>query len=77
MKLNFHQAWHYHYIAKIKQPFKLWLKTKKQGKMQFFGEVYCKRYKDCPQGLYQIAIRHMSEKGKCRFWEYKEESKEK
>ncbi len=40
-----------------------------------FGEVYCKRYKDCPQGLYQIAIRNMSEKGKCRFWEYKEENK--
>lgn len=42
MKLNFYQAWHYHYIAKIKQPFKLWLKTKPQGKMKFFGEVYRK-----------------------------------
>lgn len=39
MKLNFYQAWHFHYIARIKQPFKLWLKTKPQGKMKFFGEV--------------------------------------
>lgn len=38
MKLNFFEAWHYHHIAKIKQPFKLWIKTKPQGKMQFFGE---------------------------------------
>ena len=41
-----------------------------------FGEVYCKRYKDCPQGLYQIAVRDMQKEGKCRFWEYKEESEE-
>lgn len=38
MKLNTYQAWHYHYIAKIKQPFKLWIKRKNQGKMKFFGE---------------------------------------
>lgn len=38
MKLNRYQAWHYHYIAKIKLPFKLWIKEKPQGKMQFFGE---------------------------------------
>lgn len=38
MKLNRYEAWHYHYIAKIKQPFKLWIKEKPQGKMQFFGE---------------------------------------
>ena len=31
MKLNIYQAWHFHYIARIKQPFKLWLKTKKHG----------------------------------------------
>ena len=38
MKLNFYQAWHYHYIARIRQPFKLWIKEKPQGKMLFFGE---------------------------------------
>lgn len=38
MKLNRYQAWHYHYLSKIKQPFKLWIKEKPQGKMQFFGE---------------------------------------
>lgn len=38
MKLNRHEAWHYHSIAKIKQPFNLWIKEKPQGKMQFFGE---------------------------------------
>ena len=38
MNLNFYQAWHYHYIAKIKQPFKLWLKTKPQGKVKVYGE---------------------------------------
>lgn len=38
MKLNRYQAWHYHHIAKIKQPFKLWIKEKPQGKMQFCGE---------------------------------------
>lgn len=38
MKLNRYQAWHYHRIAKIKQPFNLWIKEKPQGKMQFFGE---------------------------------------
>lgn len=49
MKLNFHQAWHYHKIAKIKQPFKLWLKTKPQGKMKFFGEVMENRMYDVPE----------------------------
>lgn len=49
MKLNFYQAWHYHYIAKIKQPFKLWLKTKPQGKMKFFGEVMENRMYDVPE----------------------------
>ena len=38
MKLNFYQAWHYHRVAKIEKPFKLWIKEKPQGKMQFFGE---------------------------------------
>ena len=38
MKLNRYEAWHYHYIAQIKQPFNLWIKEKPQGKMQFFGE---------------------------------------
>lgn len=38
MKLNRYQAWHYHYIAKIKQPFKLWIKEKPQGKMLLFLE---------------------------------------
>ena len=39
MKLNRYEAWHYHYIAQIKQPFKLWINTKPQGKMKFFDEV--------------------------------------
>ena len=38
MKLNRYEAWHYHSIAQIKQPFNLWIKDKPQGKMQFFGE---------------------------------------
>lgn len=38
MKLNRYQAWHYHHITKIKQPFNLWIKEKPQGKMLFFGE---------------------------------------
>lgn len=38
MKLNTYQAWHYHRIAKIKQPFKLWIKEKPQGKMLLFCE---------------------------------------
>lgn len=38
MKLNRYQAWHYHKIAEIKQPFNLWIKTKPQGKMLFFCE---------------------------------------
>lgn len=38
MKLNYYQAWNYHYIARIRQPFKLWLKTKKQGKVKIYGE---------------------------------------
>ena len=42
-----------------------------------FGEVYCKRFKDCPQGLYQVAIIKMDKKGKCPWWEYKGESKDK
>lgn len=49
MKLNFYQAWHYHCIARIKQPFKLWLKAKKQGKMKFFGEVMENRMYDVPE----------------------------
>ena len=49
MKLNFYQAWHFHYIARIRQPFKLWLKTKKQGKMKFFGEVMENRMYDVPE----------------------------
>lgn len=36
MKLNIYQAWHYHYIAKIKQPFKLWIKSKPQGKVKVY-----------------------------------------
>lgn len=39
MKLNFFEAWHFHYIAKIEKHFKLWIVEKKQGKMKFFGEV--------------------------------------
>lgn len=38
MKLNRYEAWHFHYIAKIEEPFNLWIKEKPQGKMQFFGE---------------------------------------
>lgn len=36
MKLNIYQAWHYHYIAEIKQPFNLWIKTKPQGKVKVY-----------------------------------------
>lgn len=49
MKLNFYQAWHFHYIARIKQPFKLWIKTKPQGKMKFFGEVMGNGMYDVPE----------------------------
>lgn len=49
MELNFYQAWHYHKIAEIKQPFKLWLKSKPQGKMKFFGEVMDNRMYDIPE----------------------------
>ena len=49
MKLNFFEAWHFHYIAKIKQPFKLWIVEKKQGKMKFFGEVMENRMYDVPE----------------------------
>ena len=49
MKLNFYQAWHYHRIAEIEKPFKLWLKSKPQGKMQFFGEVVENRMYDVPE----------------------------
>lgn len=49
MKLNRYQAWHYHHIAKIKQPFKLWVKTKPQGKMKFFGEVMENGMYDVPE----------------------------
>lgn len=49
MKLNFYEAWHYHYIAEIKQPFKLWIKEKKQGKMKFFGEVMKNGIYDVPE----------------------------
>ncbi len=41
------------------------------------GEVYCKKFSDSPQGIYRNAIIKMDSKGKCRFWEYKEESEEK
>ena len=40
-----------------------------------FGEVYCKRFGDSPQGVYRNAIVKMDEKRKCHGWEYKEESK--
>lgn len=49
MKLNYYEAWHYHYIAKIKQPFNLWLKTKPQAKMTFFGEVMGNGMYDVPE----------------------------
>ena len=49
MKLNFYQAWHYHYITKIEKPFKLWIKTKKQGKTKFFGEVMKNGIYDVPE----------------------------
>lgn len=49
MKLNFFQAWYYHRIARIKQPFKLWIKEKKQGKMKFFGEVMKNGIYDVPE----------------------------
>lgn len=49
MKLNFYQAWHFHRIAEIEKPFKLWIKEKKQGKMQFFGEVMENRMYDVPE----------------------------
>lgn len=38
MKLNFFEAWNFHRIARIKQPFKLWLKSKPQGKVKVYGE---------------------------------------
>ena len=44
---------------------------------EVFGEVYCKRFGDSPQGVYRNAIIKMDKKGKCRWWEYKEESEEK
>ena len=44
---------------------------------EVFGEVYCKKFCDSPQGIYRIAIIKMDKKGKCRWWEYKEESEEK
>lgn len=47
MKLNFYQAWHYHRIAEIEKPFKLWIKEKPQGKMKFFGEVM-------ENGMYEV-----------------------
>ena len=49
MKLNFYQAWHYHYIARIKQPFKLWLKTKPQGKVKVYGEWEDDHMYDIPE----------------------------
>lgn len=49
MKLNFYQAWHYHRIAEIEKPFKLWIKTKPQGKMKFFGEVMKNEIYDVPE----------------------------
>lgn len=49
MKLNFFEAWHFHYIAKIEKPFKLWIVEKKQGKMKFFGEVMENGMYDVPE----------------------------
>lgn len=43
---------------------------------EVFGEVYCKKFCDSPQGIYRMAIIKMDKKRKCRWWEYKEESKE-
>lgn len=43
---------------------------------EVFGEVFCKRFGDSPQGIYRNAIIKMDNKRKCRGWEYKEESKE-
>ena len=39
MKLNFYQAWNFHNVAKIKQPFKLWLKSKPQGRTRLYGKL--------------------------------------
>lgn len=49
MKLNIYQAWHYHYIAKIKQPFKLWIKTKKQGKVKVYLDLEDDHIYDIPE----------------------------
>lgn len=49
MKLNIYEAWHYHYIAQIKQPFNLWIKERPQGKMKFFGEVVKNGIYDVPE----------------------------
>ena len=49
MKLNRYEAWHFHYIARIRQPFKLWITTKKQGKMLFFDEVMEDGIYDVPE----------------------------
>lgn len=49
MKLNFFESWHYHRIAEIEKPFKLWLKSKPQGKTKFFGEVVNDGMYDVPR----------------------------
>lgn len=49
MKLNFFEAWHFHCITKIEKPFKLWLKSKPQGKTKFFGEVVDDGMYDVPE----------------------------
>ena len=49
MKLNFYNAWHVHHIARIKQPFKLWLKSKPQGKVKVYGELEDNGMYDVPE----------------------------
>ena len=49
MKLNFFEAWHFHYIAKIEKPFMLWIVEKKQVKMKFFGELMKNGIYDVPE----------------------------
>lgn len=49
MKLNFYNAWHFHNIAKIQQPFKLWLKSKPQGKVKVYGEWEDDHMYDIPE----------------------------
>lgn len=39
-----------------------------------FGEVYCKRFGDSPQGVYRNAIIKMDSKRKCPHWKLYKES---